>query len=96
MEAATFEFGKVLKEDGYEGGNILGCFFSCTLEKVSGDFVLDLKLAHDGFPIVSVREAYTNRLVDEKDVGIGIPGLLVEHRSTVIGNPAGAKFHEQP
>lgn len=93
MESPALERAKVLEEDGNEGCDILGSFFSCALRGVRSSRYITRTLSrgctYDGFTMISVGESNADRLVDEEDVGLFVPRVRIEFGSVGLGHSAG-------
>ena len=90
MKSTTFELDKVFEENGHKGSDVLCCVFCRALGKqdryfaARGDNDGGGLGTNDSLAIVGVREADTDRLVDEKHVGIRVPRFRVEDGSIGI------------
>ena len=71
MERTTLEAAEMLEEYGNKRGNIRGAFFRGALTGVSDTPLRLHKTAHTYgiFPMISIRKAGTDRLVNEEHVG---------------------------
>lgn len=93
MKRSSLELVEILKEDGDKCCDVLCSFFRRTLHKIKINSPTENGMkkgreTYDAFPVFGVRESYSNGLVDEENIGIGIPRFRVEFRSVPIDNTA--------
>lgn len=80
MECPAFELVEMLKENCNEGGNVFSCVLSVVLSKLLSYYLNEIQETYHALAKFCVGEANTNRLINEEDVCIRVPGLGMEFR----------------
>ena len=91
VESSALELAEGLKEDSYEGGDVFcGIFGRALRETAEGAYESNLReFTYDGLSVVCIREADADRLVNEEDVRVLVPGVRVERDVVNVVDPAG-------
>ncbi len=97
MKSTPLEFHKMFEKYGDKTRNIFGCLLGralCALQRLKRGKSAE-GAAHNFPPIICIREARTDRLVNEENIRIRVPRERIRNSRVSVLDFARSKFHEQ-